>query len=214
MGNLKNFLSPKRLPFHLLLAVVVSLILAFVAIKFLDVYTFHGQEKPLPSYIGRNADSLLNDHGSEFVFVVRSTVYDKDKPEGTVVEQDPLPAENVKQNRKVYLTISSTVPPTVEMPQLAGDITLRQAITILEDSGLELDKIIYTPSENVNLVLEQYYKGRPIKKGAKLNKGSKITLEIGANIKDICAPTDQLEVDDFDIDPNDENSGENFYYNN
>ncbi len=213
MGKIRDFFRPQRLGFHLVLAVVITLLLMLVAAWVLKAYTQHGKEVEMPNYIGMNGNDLMNETPADFVFVVRNTIYAKDKPEGTVVEQDPILGENVKKHRKVYLTLSSPVPPTVEMPQLAGDITLRQAITILEDSGLELDKVIYTQSENVNLVLEQYYKGRPIKSGTKLNQGAKITLEVGADVRDIDAEGD-IPVDDLAPDPNDESSGENFYYNN
>lgn len=212
MGRFRDFFRPQRLGFHFVLAIVVTIVLLIIASFVLKLYTQHGKELEMPDYIGQNGNELMNDHTADFIFVVRNTIYDKNKPEGTVVEQDPYPGEFVKKYRKVYLTLSSPVPPTVEMPQLAGDITLRQAITILEDSGLELDKVIYTQSENVNLVLEQYYKGRPIKKGTKLKQGDKITLEVGADIQDLDSGED-VQTDDLAPDPNDEGSGENFYYN-
>lgn len=212
MGRFRDFFRPQRLGFHFILAIVVTIVLLIIASFVLKLYTQHGKEIEMPDYIGQNGNELLNERTADFIFVVRNTIYDKDKPEGTVVEQDPYPGEFVKKHRKVYLTLSSPVPPTVEMPQLAGDITLRQAITILEDSGLELDKVIYTQSENVNLVLEQYYKGRPIKKGTKLKQGDKITLEVGADINDLDSGED-VQTNDLAPDPNDEGSGENFYYN-
>lgn len=212
MGRLRDFFRPQRLGFHFLLAIGVTIVLMVVASIILHIYTQHGKEIEMPNYVGQNGNELLTNHSADFVFVVRNTIYAKDKPEGTVVEQDPYVGEMVKKHRKVYLTLSSPVPPTVEMPQLAGDITLRQAITILEDSGLELEKVIYTQSENVNLVLEQYYKGRPIKKGTKLNQGEKITLEVGADIEDI-DQSDDMPTNDLAPDPHDEENGENFYYN-
>ncbi len=213
MSNFRDFFRPQRMGFHLVLAVVVTLVLLIGAAFALDAYTRHGSEFEMPEYIGRSSDSLMETNPDGFIFVVRNTLFCKDKPDGTVLEQDPLPGEMVKAGRKVYLTCSSTVPPTVAMPQLAGDITLRQAMTILENNGLVLEKVIYTESENVNLVLEQYYKGRPIRKGTVINKGSKITLEVGARLSDI-VPDSLRRMEDINIDYDDNaEDGEGFYYN-
>ena len=214
MSAIRDFFRPQRLGFHLVLAVIVTIILFIAAIIGLSVYTRHGSEFEMPDYIGRNSDSLMATNPDGFIFVVRNVLYDKEKPEGTVLEQDPLPGEMVKSGRKIYLTCSSTVPPTVAMPQLAGDITLRQAITILENNGLVLEKVIYTESDNVNLVLEQYYKGRPIAKGTVINKGSKITLEVGARLTDIVPDSLRRRMEDINIDYDaDAEDGEGFYYN-
>ena len=200
--------------FHLVLSVILTIVLIVAAIFGLSAYTRHGSEFEMPNYIDCNSDSLMSTNPDGFIFVVRNILYDKDKPEGTVLEQDPLPGEMVKTGRRVYLTCSSTVPPTVAMPQLAGDITLRQAMTILENNGLVLEKVIYTESDNVNLVLEQYYKGRPIAKGTVINKGSKITLEVGARLTDIVPDSLRRRMDDITIDYDaDAEDGEGFYYN-
>ena len=200
--------------FHLVLAAIITVVLIFSAIFGLDAYTRHGSEFEMPNYIDRSSDSLMSTNPDGFIFVVRNTLFDKTKPEGTVLEQDPLPGEMVKAGRKVYLTCSSTVPPKVAMPQLAGDITLRQSITILENNGLVLEKVIYTQSDNVNLVLEQYYKGRPIAKGTIIDKGSKITLEVGARLTDIVPDSLRRRMEDINIDYDaDAEDGEGFYYN-
>ena len=200
--------------FHLVLAAIITVVLIFAAIFGLDAYTRHGSEFEMPNYIDRSSDSLMSTNPDGFIFVVRNTLFDKTKPEGTVLEQDPLPGEMVKAGRKVYLTCSSTVPPKVAMPQLAGDITLRQSITILENNGLVLEKVIYTQSDNVNLVLEQYYKGRPIAKGTIIDKGSKITLEVGARLTDIVPDSLRRRMEDINIDYDaDAEDGEGFYYN-
>lgn len=81
------------------------------------------------------------------------------------------------------------------MPQLAGDITLRQAATILENSGLELGAVTYVQSDYVGLVLQQYYKGRPIAKGTMINIGEKITLEVGAQVQ----PSDSIPNEEDEL---------------
>lgn len=63
-------------------------------------------------------------------------------------------------------------------------------------------------------MLEQYYKGRPIAKGTVINKGSKITLEVGARLTDIVPDSLRHRIDDINIDyDEDAEDGEGFYYN-
>jgi len=211
--SVKDFFRPHRLGFHLLLAIGVSLIILCIVIVVLLSYTRNGSEFKMPNYIGQNSENLIENNPDGFIFIVRNTLYNKEVPDGSVLEQDPLPGEMIKKGRKVYLTCSSIVPPTVLMPQLAGDITLSQAKRILETTGLELGSVKYTESDNVNLVLEQYYKGRPIKKGTVINKGEKITLEVGARLSDIIEQNTPM-MNDVSIDYDEtEEDGEQFYYN-
>jgi beta-lactam-binding protein with PASTA domain len=195
MSKIRDFFRPQRMGFHLLLAIVVTIVIVFIANVLLDVYTNHGEEIEIPNYIGQPSSDLINGETGDFVFVIGSTSYNKDCPDGTVLEQDPRPGEQVKKGRKVYLTCSSVIPPKVAMPQLAGDITLRQAATILENSGLELGAVTYVQSDYVGLVLQQYYKGRPIAKGTMINIGEKITLEVGALVQ----PSDSIPNEEDEL---------------
>src|SRR5574344_900530 len=189
MSKFTDFFKPQRMGFHLVVAFFGTILLVFIATKVLGIYTHNGEELEIPNYIGQKATDLINNDTEGYLFVIRNTIYNKDHADGTVLEQDPMPGEKVKKGRKVYLTCSSIVPPKVAMPQLAGDITLRQAVTILENSGLQLGNVNYVESENVGLVLQQYYKGRPIFKGTMINVGEKITLQVGAKLND---PSDRL----------------------
>ena len=85
---------------------------------------------------------------------------------------------NVKKGRKIYLTLSMLVPPQVEMPNLI-DLSLRQAVNMLESNDLTLGQVIYKESKYPNAVLEQRYKGRIIQEGKKVPYQSKITLIVG-----------------------------------
>ena len=67
----------------------------------------------------------------------------------------------------------------VIMPDLK-DLTLRQAINILESSKLNAGKLIYAPSFDKNAILEQMWNGDTVWPGDTLIKGSIIDLVVGS----------------------------------
>lgn len=194
MKKLKTFFMPQRMGFHLLLALVITSIIAIGAIIFLKVYTRHGEEVKMPNLIGENSEMLVNSvTNSDFIFVVSDYVFDKKTKEGTVLRQNPYPDEYVKKGRKVYLTVASSEPPKIKMPAL-NSVSQRQAEIMLKAIGLEVGGIIYKPSEYTNAVLDQLYRGRSISAGTPINYGEKITLVVGKDINDLSDETDSTTI--------------------
>lgn len=182
MNRFLEFFTPRRLGFHIILAIVITLFIIWGVLKIISLYTHHGDELPMPNYVGKCYADLRDSQTEEFTFEVSNIkIFDASKPEGTVVRQEPLANSNVKRGRKVTLTITTAIPKTVKMPQLAGNITLRQAKHILEDSGLELGTVVETESDSPNLVLGQYREktGKVIAAGTEIKQGEKIKLEVG-----------------------------------
>ena len=181
MSKFTDFFRPQRMGFHLILAVIVTVVIILLVTFLLKKYTHHGVEVTLPDYVGQNADALMNSDTTDFIFVVRNTVFDKSKPAGTIMAQDPLAGDKVKPGRKVFLTISNAKPKMVRMPQLAGAGGLRRAQNLLQTSGLVLENVLYVDSDmDAGLVIEQFYRNRPIAAGAMIEEGSKITLQVSA----------------------------------
>lgn len=168
--------------FHLLAAIVLTLVLMAVVVLLLRLFTRHGREFEMPSFVGQSAESLTQRGRSEgFVFIVNEHLYEEGKTPGTVLKQDPAAGEKVKRGRKVYLTVATDVPPTIKMPEL-HDVSLRQAQIMLEAQGLVLANVIEKPSPYENAVLEVLYKGHAIAAGTDIKMGEKITLVVGKNI--------------------------------
>ena len=171
-----------RLWFHILLAVVVSLVMLMVIMLLMHWFTRHGKEFEMPSFLGQPAQELTQRGREEgFVFEVSDHLYENGKQPGTVLKQDPAPGEMVKRGRKVYLTVAAAEPPTIKMPEL-HDISLRQAQIILEAQGLVLDRIVEKPSPYENAVLDVLYRGHSIATGTDIKMGEKISLVVGKNI--------------------------------
>lgn len=163
-------------------AILLSVVILVVIILLLRIFTRHGKEFEMPSFVGQQAEELTQRGEEEgFVFIVNEYLYEDGKQAGTVLKQDPAPGEKVKRGRKIYLTVATDEPPTIKMPEL-HDISLRQAQIILEAQGLVLANVIEKPSPYENAVLEVLYKGHAIAAGTDIKMGEKITLVVGKNI--------------------------------
>ncbi len=181
----KRRLTPDKVGYHILLALVVTAVIFILTILFLRLFTRHGREIEMPSYMGQSAEELTQRGRSEgFVFVVSDELYENGAEPGTVLKQNPLPGEKVKHGRKVYLTVAAAEPPTIKMLELR-DLSLRQAQIMIESQGLVLDRVIEKPSPYENVVLEVLYKGHSIAQGTPIKQGEKITLVVGKNIGDL-----------------------------
>ncbi len=185
MGDIKDFFRPQRLGFHLVLAVGITIAIVIICLIFLRSYTRHGREVDMPNFIGQNCNALVDTLlPSDYIIVVTDEVYDKSMEPGTILKQNPEPGEKVKKGRKVYLTVATSEPPKVIMPELR-DVSLRQAEIMLNALGLELAGTIYKPSPYENAVLEQLHNGRVIAAGTEIKMGDKITLVVGRDISEL-----------------------------
>ncbi|MBI5856904.1 MAG: PASTA domain-containing protein [Sphingobacteriales bacterium] len=148
----------------------------------LNLITHHGKAGTVPSVTGKKyeeARKILRKAG--FDVEIQDSIYvDTLKPE-TVIKQIPDADEVVKSSRTIYLIISRAVPPVVEMPNLVG-YSFRNAEMVLKNMDLKIRDTIFKPDFAKNAVLEQLYNGAPIAPGAKLRKGSAITLVLGDGV--------------------------------
>lgn len=185
MGKFKEFFTPRHLGFHLLLAIGITFVLMLVTMILLRSYTRHGREVDMPDFVGQNCNALIDTLlPSDYIIVITDEVYDKTVTAGTILKQNPEAGEKVKKGRKVYLTVATSEPPKVIMPELR-DVSLRQAEIMLGALGLELEGTILKPSPYENAVLEQLHKGRVIAAGTEIRMGDKITLVVGRDISEL-----------------------------
>lgn len=174
-----NFLTSRVFLKNLLLLVALFLIGFYGITKFLSYYTQHGKNFAVPSLKGTKINTLekvLTENG--FTYKIVDSLYDFEKEPGTILEQDPAAGSNVKKGRTIYLTINSTLPPDVKMPDLV-DVSFRQAEAILQSFGLVTGEVTYRSDLAKNAVLEQRFKNAIIKPGRMIPKGSQIDLVLG-----------------------------------
>lgn len=177
MGKL-SFLKQKKFYINLLLIVVLCFVLLWLTIKMLNVYTRHDRVYEMPNFSGMTTPEVEKEYGKDYNFILIDSIYSKTQAPGTIVQQDPLPGSKVKHGRNVYYIIVAIEPERTTMPNL-NNLSLRQALVLLESSGLEVKELVYVEHFARNAICEQRYDGSVIKPGTELIKGSKITLHVG-----------------------------------
>ena len=190
-----RFLFSKKFLKHLLIATGLTLVLILITLKSLSWYTKHNDYIIVPDFRELNFTEVqTNTEYNNYQFKVIDSLFIADKPKGAILSQDPLPGSKVKKNRMVYLTVTSVVPEKTIMPELR-DLTLRQAQSMIESAGLKLGKLSFIKSFDEDAVQNQFFKGRIVKSGTELDKGSVINLTVGMGAKAAEAMLDSLRVD-------------------
>jgi len=177
MGRLQ-FLKDKKFYINLLIILALCLVLLWITFRILNRYTRHNEVYSMPNFIGLNYLEVEQQYAEDFHFFLIDSVYPKGQQPGSIYQQDPLPDSKIKKGRNVYLIIVAQTPEKTLMPNLRN-LSLRQAIGLLESAGLDVERLEYRESPYRNAVLDQYYNGQPIAEGTELIKGSKIILRIG-----------------------------------
>lgn len=180
--SLKNFLLSKVFLKNLGLAVVIVVGAVMVLLIWLNLYTRHGQARPVPDFYGLSPVQVQQlAKKNKLRYQIIDSVYTTLVPKGAVAEQNPKPGFKVKKWRNVVLTINALNPEMIAMPNLV-DLPIRQALKVIESSGLEKGELRFKPDLSVNVVIEQLYKGKPITDGDSIQKGSVIDLVLGMGL--------------------------------
>ncbi len=186
--GLFSFIISRSFFIQLAIAAGILIGLFLVLTNYLRVYTQHGDELEVPDFSGMTLEQIDSaGYNDIYDFFVVDSLYDDNNRKGAVVIQNPLPGTTVKEGRNIYFTIVASTPEMVIMPDLK-DLTLRQAINILESSNLKTGKLIYQPSFDKNAVLEQFFGTDTIFPGDTLIKGSAIDLVIGTGERNYRIP--------------------------
>lgn len=180
--SLKKFIVSKLFIKSLALAVAFGVGLVMILLIWLNIYTRHGQARPVPDFYGLTIEESADlAKKSRLRYVIIDSIFTNIVPRGTIAEQNPKPGFKVKKTRRISLTINAFSPEMVGVPNLIG-LTKNQAITQIEGSGLEVGKLNYRPDLSVDFVLDQLHNGNKIVRGDSLQKGSVIDLVLGKGL--------------------------------
>lgn len=177
--DLGAFLKSKLFLKNLAVAVVIVFLFFGSVALFLSKYTRHGEYIILPNLTNKklsDAEDLLK--SDELNYIIIDSVYVENSPPGLIINQNPYSGAHVKRGRNIYLYITSTLPPLIEMPDLI-DKSLRQAKNMLDNAGLKTGQVRMVIAPMSGFVLSQTYKDKAIQPGTKIPKGSIINLEVG-----------------------------------
>lgn len=180
-GKTRNFARRHPVLMNLLLAIFAGIVLIYIALWFLDFWTFHGEERAVPDVKGQSLSTAQsNIANAGLVAVVSDSIYESFARPGTVVEQTPIPNAKVKKDGSVYLTIVAFTPKMVSIPDFY-DVSERQARSMLNGLGITQIRVDYVMSEFDGLVLGARFNGVTLRPGAKVPVSAVITLEVGSN---------------------------------
>ncbi|TYB75768.1 PASTA domain-containing protein [Bizionia myxarmorum] len=178
--SLIKFLTSKTFLIQIVLAVVGVVVLCFILLKWLNITTNHGEFETVPELKGKSigvANIELTENNLKLE-ILDSSNYNPDYPKFSVIEQDPIAGEKVKDGRKIYVTLNPSGFRKVKIPNLK-EKTFRQAKPTLEALGFVIGEITYTDYLGENEVVKLKHKGAEIKEGDELPKTSKIDLVLG-----------------------------------
>jgi beta-lactam-binding protein with PASTA domain len=178
--SLINFLKSKTFLKQIVLAFVAIFILTFIMLKWLKSTTNHGEFETVPELKGKSIQvaNIELKENNLVMEILDSSNYNPDYPKFSVIEQDPIAGEKVKENRKIYLTLNPSGYRKVLVPDLK-ERTFRQAKPTLEALGFEVGKLTYVDNIAKDMVLDMSFQGEKIKPGDMLPKTSKIDLVLG-----------------------------------
>jgi len=178
--NFIQFITTRRFLKHLAFSILLFIVMAWITLVVLKMYTRHDQVAITPNYVGLMMDQVSSLQTSkDFELVIVDSIYDYTKKPGSVISQDPMPQTKVKPGRSIYLSLVSYMPEQVSMPDLI-DLSLRRAKALLQTYGLKLGYTHVIPDMAENAVLKVTVNGRTVKPGTPIHKGSVVDLVIGS----------------------------------
>ena len=182
---LKFLISPLFL-INLVLASTAVVLIFYFTMNYLETYTNHDQQLPVPNFIGVHVDDLeAFTSGKELRYIVRDSVFSDDYPLGTVIKQDPMFHTNelpnyVKPNRRIYLTVVKKIGEYKVIPDLLSNNTSKAVGKAkLEMAGFKVEYELIEHKDK-DKIIDVTYRTKSINKNTKLLKGSVITIVYGS----------------------------------
>ena len=204
MGFKQKLLAP--LVWGNLLAMVLVVVLAVVgAWFFLSSYTHHGEAIEVPDVTGhQESDARYRLESLGLKAVVVDSAYNKQQPAGCILEQTPAKGRKVKSGREIYLTINTERTPTMALPDVADNSSLREAQARLTAMGFKLG-----PVEEVEGDRDWVYgvksAGRNVYAGERVPIDVPLVLQVGKDRgADEFDDMDDLDDETGDVAPTDD----------
>ncbi len=178
--SLVQYLKSKEFLRTIILVVAISLILVFGLLKWLDYHTKHDERIEVPNLEKLSlveTEKKLKEFNLRFV-VIDSASFNPKFPPKSVIEQNPLPGDFVKENRKIYLTLNPSDYRKITIPNVL-DQTKRQVVIQLKSLGFRIGKERYIKDLGRDVVRGLEINGTKIEPGNRLAKNTVIDLVLG-----------------------------------
>ena len=175
-----RFLFSKTFFKNLLMLIGVLFISVILLLFWLDLNTRHGEQIEVPDVAGMTLEEaiIVLEERDLTHAILDTSSYNPNFPYHSVIEQIPSSGAQVKQARKIYLSINRSGYKAMSVPYVVGK-TLRQAKPALNSSGFKIGKLTYKKYVAKDEVLLMKFKNRSIQEGDYLPRTSVIDLELG-----------------------------------
>lgn len=175
-----KFIFSKTFLIQLIIAAILVIVIAFLALRWLDYSTNQDQRIAVPDLAKQSLDEVEDKLAAQNLRfeIMDSANFNPDFPRYSVIEQVPEAGQFVKENRKIYLTLNPSGYRKVMIPDLIRK-TRRQAEPTLRSLGFEIGDVSYKPDIAEDAVLELRHKGKKLEPGDELMKTSTIDLVLG-----------------------------------
>lgn len=159
--------------------VFVTVLLGLGTIWWMKSYTHHGEGVDVPNVKGKLiSDAQIELAGLELGYVVTDSSYDARLAPGIVIEQTPGPGSRVKAGREIYLTINAKNEPTLPIPNIIDNCSVREAEAKLMALGFKIGPCQYVEGQK-DWVLGVKCKGRSVMVGERVPINTPIVLVVG-----------------------------------
>ncbi|MFT6195955.1 MAG: beta-lactam-binding protein with PASTA domain [Nonlabens sp.] len=195
--NFIRFIFTKTFWIQLVIAALVTVLLCFAYLFWLDWYTNHDQKIQVPQ-LEKLSLIQVNKQLKELDLrckIIDSASFNPSYKPKTVIEQDPIAGKFVKENRQIYIKLNASGYGKVTVPNLIYK-TRRLAIPTLEALGFKIGQITYQPNIAENTVLEMRYKGNILESGTQLSKTATIDLVLADGNNPSAVTEEIMETND------------------
>ncbi|MDA0309217.1 MAG: PASTA domain-containing protein [Bacteroidetes bacterium] len=165
---------------------VVMLLLVVLTFGLFRWITRHGEEIMVPNVVGMPLDNAIESLANESLQgVFADTLFDvpdslKEVPKGHVLEQIPLSGSSAKGGRKVRLFVRALGEARIHVPDYHS-MSLRALQADFQERGFVIQQILAADRSKPKLemnppVLDVLFKGKKLKPGSRIEKGSKVVV--------------------------------------
>lgn len=169
-----------------LVAMMVTVLLLAVGLKIgLDRYTHHGESIAIPKLLHKDiADAENIASHLHLKIEAVDTGYVKHLPPGCVLEQSPTPGEHVKSGHTIYVTVNATQSPTIKLPDIIDNSSLREAMAKLTAMGFNLMPPQFVAGEK-DWVYGVLMNGKQVAYGDRIPVDARLTVQAGNGMRDL-----------------------------
>ena len=163
-----------------LAAMAAVLVVLAVGVKFgIDIYTHHGEAIPIPDIRRKSfadAKHILANAG--LLIEVTDTGYVRTLPADCILEQSPQPGDRVKSGHVIYVIVNSGNTPTITMPDIIDNSSMREAMAKLRAMGFKVGPAQFIVGEK-EWVYGATVNGRHVVAGDKIPVDAVVVLQVG-----------------------------------